>query len=137
MRVVAVVQADGKHAQLRQGVQLVRLGDAVMIFVDPQEQVLEYVVAFIDNTVAVAAILWLIKFRQRAVAIEAMVCAVFAPNGLFTPWEQRVETSQRAPTSLRPAKLQLKGVCPVLSAAREAGSNPPAGVWVRHWDRDA
>jgi hypothetical protein len=34
--VVSIAQADGVHAQLRQGVQFIGLGDAVVVFVNPK-----------------------------------------------------------------------------------------------------
>ncbi len=33
-----IVQAQRKHAQLRQGMQLIRLGDAVMVFINPHRR---------------------------------------------------------------------------------------------------
>jgi hypothetical protein len=44
-------------------VQFVRLGNAVVVFVDPKKQMWEYGVAPVDNPIPVTAVLGFVEFR--------------------------------------------------------------------------
>ena len=60
--VVAKAQAYGVNAQFRQRVKLFGLGDAIVVLIDPQQQVREHAIPVVDDAVAVAAVLRFIEF---------------------------------------------------------------------------
>jgi hypothetical protein len=67
--VVAVMEAERVHAQLRQRVQFVRLGDPVVVFVDPQQELREHGVPAVDDAIAVATVFRPVILSQRQVAV--------------------------------------------------------------------
>ena len=49
-----------------------------MVLIDPKQQMREYRISFVDNSIPVAAVLRLIEFRQSAVAIAAVSASLGA-----------------------------------------------------------
>jgi hypothetical protein len=70
--IVSMVQADGVNSQLGKRVQFIRLRDAVVVFVNPQEKVWKYVIPLIDDSISVAAVLWLIELGQSEKAVPVI-----------------------------------------------------------------
>jgi hypothetical protein len=62
--IVAKVKTERENVQLRKSVQFIGLGNAVVVLVDPQDQVLKHRVPLVDDSVTVAAVFRLIKLRQ-------------------------------------------------------------------------
>ena len=66
------MKSEREHAQLRERVQFVRLGDAVVVLVDPQQEVREHRVAFIDDSVPVAAVFRLVELGEGQKPVRVM-----------------------------------------------------------------
>src|SRR5579863_3996181 len=60
-----ITQGEGVHAQFWKTVQLVWLRYAIVIFINPQNQMREDLIPTVDDTVAVAAALRLVELGQR------------------------------------------------------------------------